>query len=460
MKNNVNVTNVWNGLGNIGSFPVSVFVTVVNLIRNKLLNINDEEGPVKSTRKISAFTLVELLVVIVIIGVLIAMLLPAVQSARETARIAQCKNHLKQIGIAVHAFHDAKSGLPPQLLPRVRENTNYTKTSIGQSPTIFVFLLPFLEQQSIYDLVSEDYINSPADNGWWDAFPDKRSLIISTYICPSRGPRIADNPGLPLVMSGPSFPTAGSAASATGGGGTPTPPPTNDPETRALDGFVSDYVTVISQQTRVTARSDMLRRFYDHESKMPLDFSAFRMAVPTTPLVEGKTPKWTLRDNISRFADGTSNQVLFAEKHIPSERFGKCFHCVKTEYQSADSWGWWDCGVQVSANHSYTDNSLLLYSPGRETNLDAYPIARDPSEGNPTGDGIGRTKNPNLWDSGATETDKCRIQVSPFGSYHAEGLCLHLMGDGSVHEMSPNVSREKIQWPLGCVSDGNTADFP
>ena len=71
--------------------------------------------PHNSDRRLG-FTLIELLVVIAIIAVLIALLLPAVQQAREAARRSQCKNNLKQIGLAVHNFHDTRSGLPPAIL--------------------------------------------------------------------------------------------------------------------------------------------------------------------------------------------------------------------------------------------------------------------------------------------------------------------------------------------------------
>jgi hypothetical protein len=72
------------------------------------------------------------------------------------------------------------------------EGTGWETNISFLSPTIFVYLLPFLEKQAIYDLISDDYVNSPANNAWWDALLDKKSMIISLYICPSRGSRATD----------------------------------------------------------------------------------------------------------------------------------------------------------------------------------------------------------------------------------------------------------------------------
>lgn len=89
------------------------------------------------------FTLVELLVVIAIIGVLVALLLPAVQAAREAARRMQCSNHLKQLGLGAHNFHDTTGALPSSVRPG----------GLTTSPRIagLTFLLPFLEQGNIYN---------------------------------------------------------------------------------------------------------------------------------------------------------------------------------------------------------------------------------------------------------------------------------------------------------------------
>src|SRR5437762_4116046 len=92
----------------------------------------------------SAFTLVELLVVIAIIGVLVALLLPAVQMAREAARRTQCGNHLKQLGLAAQNFNDAKGFLPP-----ARVSNDSTDANLNWV-TWAIIMLPFVEQQNFY----------------------------------------------------------------------------------------------------------------------------------------------------------------------------------------------------------------------------------------------------------------------------------------------------------------------
>lgn len=125
-----------------------------------------------------AFTIVELLVVIAIIAILVALLLPAVQSAREAARRAICGNHLRQLGIAVHQFHNQKDRLP--MGAKWRHERHGDPISHG---TILLQLLPFLEQQAVFDAVdfSEDFIDH-------QEFPDG-TLIAATTIplfqCPT-----------------------------------------------------------------------------------------------------------------------------------------------------------------------------------------------------------------------------------------------------------------------------------
>jgi len=117
------------------------------------------------------FTLVELLVVIAIIGVLVSLLLPAVQFARESARRTQCSNNLRQMAIAAHTFHDTNRKLPSSVrpagltpLPRIAGHT---------------FLLPFLEQEPMFNKYDKAV-------NWND--PINRPIVqtrISTFICPS-----------------------------------------------------------------------------------------------------------------------------------------------------------------------------------------------------------------------------------------------------------------------------------
>ncbi|MGL4593312.1 MAG: DUF1559 domain-containing protein [Thermoguttaceae bacterium] len=126
-------------------------------------------------RFFAAFTLVELLVVIAIIGVLIALLLPAVQAAREAARRMQCTNHLKQLGVALHNYHDTVGSFPP-----CRTGTSRTGDTRGWGIfSFYVAMLPYFEQGAIYDLVVADEWRTSPQNGFY------QNVRIPTIACPS-----------------------------------------------------------------------------------------------------------------------------------------------------------------------------------------------------------------------------------------------------------------------------------
>ena len=131
------------------------------------------------------FTLVELLVVIAIIGILIALLLPAVQMAREAARRISCGNNLKQYGIAVHLYHDTHKQLPPAGTFRNVTGRNWNQ---NMAPRIGwqVRVLPFMEQNALYEKLNMNLVNAHFSQVPWEGqLIQARRVQVPYAMCPS-----------------------------------------------------------------------------------------------------------------------------------------------------------------------------------------------------------------------------------------------------------------------------------
>ncbi len=155
------------------------------------------------SKKRFGFTLVELLVVIAIIGILIALLLPAVQAARESARRTQCLNHLKQFGAALHNFENAHRRFPPSQInlknDQVFADENTRRAALGQ-PALALnyntwnqtsFMLAYFEQDALAGDLDTDY--GPANQPTLPRRPQDHRIPF--FLCPSDGHALTPAPG-------------------------------------------------------------------------------------------------------------------------------------------------------------------------------------------------------------------------------------------------------------------------
>lgn len=154
------------------------------------------------THKRRAFTLVELLVVIAIIGVLVALLLPAVQAAREASRRSSCQNNMKQLGLALHNYHDTNRRFPPSGFLTHEPQTGLivpfqynSTTSNPNHHTWLTALLPFMEQTALYDLTNVQIrawgqpivareipvLRCPSDGGYTGPASDHHNIGLTNY---------------------------------------------------------------------------------------------------------------------------------------------------------------------------------------------------------------------------------------------------------------------------------------
>src|SRR5262245_32330008 len=231
----------------------------------------------------AGFTLIELLVVIAIIGVLIALLLPAVQKVREAANRSECANNLKQLGLAVHNFHSARNFLPPSNIQR-------------DWPTWAVFILPYVEQDNharLWDmeLRYHDQPNPPPSENGPFADNDPCAKHLKFYFCPSRR-----------------WPPRNFSINEVSTNVTLTPRP----------GGLSDYANCGGSSTSNGAMTQGINASGVLPDGTP--FSGNFAATPPRTRNKSYRGDTTLRSII----DGTSSTWLIVEKHIiPSSRDGK-----------------------------------------------------------------------------------------------------------------------------------------
>ncbi|MCL2623228.1 MAG: DUF1559 domain-containing protein [Planctomycetaceae bacterium] len=403
---------------------------------------------VKLGGNLGAFTLVELLVVIAIIGILIALLLPAVQAAREAARRMQCQNHLKQIGLAIHNFHDAQRGLPPSSLGGGEGEYDAERGLLIGAPnqlgyqraSFLTFLYPYIERTSLWEHMTSYGLDRPFGQMWWNVdlptmMPGGKNSFASvgTYVCPSRRASGAMSDNTPNVTA----PDANWAQS-----GNPGP--------------IADYVYVTSWFTELGSAAwgppsnwqpDKADRIASHRG--PFRVANIQGNLQASASYRG----WTPRDTFSRIADGTSNQLMAGEKHINPADLGTCAsypELVDGTRKTAI-----DCsyiGNQHTSHGSVSGLTLMhaagAYGAGINTTLAAAAASQAPLT---TAFAIQRNSDPTnymiAWEYSAF-----------FGSPHV-GICNFALGDGSVHSFS-NSTATHILGCLGTCMDGNSVSIP
>jgi len=293
------------------------------------------------------FTLIELLVVIAIIAILIGLLLPAVQQAREAARRTQCKNNMKQLGLALHNYHDVFSKFPQS-----NGWAAFTNETHEHKFGIWPKVLPYIEQAPLYNL-----INLNVNSGCPVNLPMRRA-ILSVFICPSDAGQTGFNSLSEKVRSAPGAPTwwdgrAGMSCAvhqATGGGGmggtdnTAVTGPCGGGECLNLFGMFTNYrgscgdAGGLHAGTSVFPAADIWGGPGGYanfgcggatDGPEPTTFFGWNRGggrgVFNT--YGGLNPfSSTPHQSIGTITDGTSNTILFGEVHSSQDDFNDAWH--------------------------------------------------------------------------------------------------------------------------------------
>lgn len=343
-------------------------------------------------RRRRGFTLIELLVVIAIIAVLMGLLLPAIQKVREATNRMTCANSLKQMGIAVHSFHETQGKIPP------------SRIAIRHASWM-VLIMPYLEQDAVYkqwDLSKEYYYQTP---GLGEA-------SVNIYYCPSRraGPK--------LSVAGDALASNAQQVNAKGG--------------RMGDhmpGALGDYACVSGD--RDNNQDDDTAETGTGTYDAPASHGSFLIADyvlsgPTGPLGNpNKKPQtcvsWSGRLSFDDIVDGLSNTFFIGEKHVLQGFFG---HGEQGE--GAGKAGMGDGSIY---NGNWWRNFARVGGPVGGPDTGAFPIAQSPTD-----------KVSQVNAAGERLNNFPRV----FGSYHP-GICQFLLGDSSVRPVKNEIDLITLQ---------------
>ncbi|TWT99437.1 hypothetical protein Pla108_03760 [Botrimarina colliarenosi] len=365
----------------------------------------------KKTSRV-AFTLVELLVVIAIIGILVALLLPAVQAAREAARRNACTNNLKQLGLAALNYESARGTLPPGYLGSTLQDRPWLNANIGaggalnQGVGVLVFTLPYVEESAIYDQFTESYPLGVDTNGPWyynDTYDNyRRRRLAGTSIESFRCPSVPDQPPQSAYLDKMYFVVESGGLNSGSSGSDPTLAPLG----------LTNYAGV----TGVVGPGGPQDRINDTDG-LPYTLLGERSIRGELVGVFGRRTETPL----AKVIDGTSKTLMFGEAPgTIGAGVGDTFTYTDTLFDGFSQgfvWAGWAC--------------LPTYY-----GLDA---SRDNGEPNPEA--------------------KYQTRWRLFGSVHSGGSVLFAMTDGSVHGLTKDIDLELFH-NLSTMKGGEAASLP
>jgi prepilin-type N-terminal cleavage/methylation domain-containing protein len=365
------------------------------------------------------FTLVELLVVIAIIGILIALLLPAVQAAREAARRTQCNNNLKQIGLGVQNFHDIRQEIVPAWLTADTSATGAGTAPNGSAfrPAWTVMILPFMEQGNVYDLMEvASLLNAqpalPANHGVL------RGTSISTYFCPSR----RTPPALTTTTGNAQCSVGDYAAVAIGYG------QVTNANFNATNGTNTNGVNTAQPRTW-DGSIVVCRAFNPGTNPNGGGINGFQAQT-----LGGR--EYRSMTSFASVLDGLSNTAFVGEKAVHKDRLGNVTVGI--------AWGdmqYYFCPSNYTGNAIDSMGSIagfmrrMVLFNGDQNRIIALK---------PTG--------------GSLASDVVNNPRGRFGSWHP-GISLFLLGDGSVRQCN-NATSELTMRKFGTRNDRFTFDLP